>query len=318
MVNINPSWMDTRDLLGHMNTLDGRYYPAESGLFHHLVYAQAEYDSRGSATGLYLACLDEMNLSHVERYFADFLSSMESEEGIHLYEGPVRQAGDLKIPNRVKLPPNLFVIGTVNVDETTYMFSPKVLDRANVIEFRMDEVEMAAFLKSSAKPDLMKLAGKGVRFGRAFLDGAKDRKIVVPASARANFEDEMNQLFTLLARHHGEFGYRTAHEAGRFIHFYKELGGFAEDDASWFPKAMDCVIAQKLLPKLHGSRTKLGPLLKDLWCATTDAPGNRNFLSGHEPKAERLKDAYYPISAEKIFRMWKLLGENGFASFAEA
>ena len=69
--------------------------------------------------------LDEMNLSHVERYFSDFLSAIESGEEIPLY-------GEEKT---LTLPDNLFTIGTVNVDETTYMFSPKVLDRANTIEF---------------------------------------------------------------------------------------------------------------------------------------------------------------------------------------
>jgi hypothetical protein len=60
-----------------MNTLEGRFYPAESGLFQHLVFAQEEYNSRGAATGLYLACLDEMNLSQVEHYFSDFMMALE-------------------------------------------------------------------------------------------------------------------------------------------------------------------------------------------------------------------------------------------------
>ena len=71
-----------------------------------------------------------MNLSHVERYFADFLSALESGEKIPLHKNIVSE-----IEQEMKLPNNLMVVGTVNVDETTYMFSPKVLDRANVIEF---------------------------------------------------------------------------------------------------------------------------------------------------------------------------------------
>ena len=72
-----------------------------------------------------------MNLSHVERYFSDFLSAMESEDPIHLHDNM-----KLNVPPwKIELPLNLFVVGTVNVDETTYMFSPKVLDRANTIEF---------------------------------------------------------------------------------------------------------------------------------------------------------------------------------------
>ena len=72
-----------------------------------------------------------MNLSHVERYFADFLSAMESNEPVPLHNNDLIE----DIPNQITIPENLFVIGTVNIDETTYMFSPKVLDRANTIEF---------------------------------------------------------------------------------------------------------------------------------------------------------------------------------------
>ena len=78
----------------------------------------------------YLLLLDEMNLAHVERYFADFLSGMESDEPVipNLAEGV--DSWRIADPTQPKLrvPRNLFVVGTVNVDETTYMFSPKVLD----------------------------------------------------------------------------------------------------------------------------------------------------------------------------------------------
>src|SRR5262249_34826267 len=79
MVNVNPSWMDARDLLGHLNTLEGRFYPAESGLFQRLVYAWEEYRRRRSESGLYVTCLDEMNLSQVEHYFGDLMMALERE-----------------------------------------------------------------------------------------------------------------------------------------------------------------------------------------------------------------------------------------------
>jgi hypothetical protein len=137
MVNINPSWMDTRDLLGHMNTLDGRFYPAESGLFHHLVYAQKEHEIRGSATGIYLACLDEMNLSQVEHYFSDFMMVLErsgSARKIRCFSPetavdscPFKEWGELI------LSPALRFVGTVNFDETTRLLSDRFLDRVNLI-----------------------------------------------------------------------------------------------------------------------------------------------------------------------------------------
>ena len=87
--------------------------------------------------------LDEMNLSYVERYFADFLSSLESHSPILLWD----KESD-GVPKSISLPRNLFIVGTINVDETTYMFSPKVLDRANVIEFKINEAEMESYCNS--------------------------------------------------------------------------------------------------------------------------------------------------------------------------
>ena len=292
--------------------------------------------------------LDEMNLSHVERYFADVLSSIESDEGLELYSGDVKKpetwrktsAATAVPPKLKKLPENLFIIGTVNVDETTYMFSPKVLDRANVIEFRVDADELEGFLRDPAKPDLAKLDGKGASFAKAFVDTAKN-PAAIPADVKVAYESEMLLLFKTLQAHGAEFGYRTAYETARFIHFYKLLGNHPDGDTTWFPCAFDCVIFQKLLPKLHGSRAKLGPVLKKLWfvCVTprkVDAETNETrdeFIAATlkaaeeavrstdkkaEPSVVVPAGAPYPLSAEKVGRMWRLLMENGFASFAEA
>lgn len=278
----------------------------------------------------HLIILDEMNLSHVERYFADILSVIESEESIQLHNDVARKAIGREVPKEVALPKNLFIIGTVNVDETTYMFSPKVLDRANVIEFRMDAGEMKGFLGNPAKPDLEKLNGKGALFGKAFVDAAKG-PAEIPTDVQETYQTEMLLFFNALRGHGAEFGYRVAHEAARFVHFYKLLGNYPAGDTSWFSEAFDCVALQKFLPKLHGSRAKLGPILKNLWflCVSDAAKRGSNPLKAAEEaarstekRAEPLLEvppgAPYPRSAEKIGRMWRLLNENGFASFAEA
>ena len=276
--------------------------------------------------------LDEMNLSHVERYFADILSTIESDENLELYPGDMerretwRQASATKaIPPKLKqLPENLFIIGTVNVDETTHMFSPKVLDRANVIEFRMDSDELKGFLVNPSRPDLAMLDGKGASFGEAFVKAAK-KPVSIPSEVKAAYDAEILLFFETLQAHGTEFGYRTAYDTARFIHFYKLLGNHSSGDTNWFSGAFDCVIFQKLLPKLHGSRAKLGPVLKKLWflCVSNMAVrGDDALKAAEESKAEpnkgALAGAYYPMSAEKILRMWRLLNENGFTSFAEA
>jgi hypothetical protein len=138
MVNVNPSWMDTRDLLGHMNSVDGRFYPAESGLFQHLLYAQEEFRARGRATGLYLTCLDEMNLSQVEHYFSDFMMVLDREEPGRIIQcfSPESSSGSCPFRHfsRLQVPSSVKFIGTVNFDETTRLLSDRFLDRVNLIK----------------------------------------------------------------------------------------------------------------------------------------------------------------------------------------
>jgi 5-methylcytosine-specific restriction protein B len=323
VVPVGADWTGNENVLGYSNGLDKETYVSKPAL-DLLVHAKDHPDIP------HFLILDEMNLSHVERYFADILSVIESEEKIQLYDGAARQANGKPIPSNIELPKNLFIIGTVNVDETTYMFSPKVLDRANVIEFRMDAGELEGFLGNPAKPDLSKLDGKGASFGKAFVDAAKN-PVTVPADVKAAYDAEMMLLFKTLQVHGAEFGYRTAYETARFIHFYKLLGNHADGDITWFPGAFDSVIFQKLLPKLHGSRAKLGPVLKKLWflCVNEAASRGADALTAAEEAARSIDKkaepsvvvpagAPYPQSAEKIGRMWRLLIENGFTSFAEA
>lgn len=325
VIPVGADWTGNENVLGYPNGLDKEGYLTKPALE---LFLQA----KEHADIPHFLILDEMNLSHVERYFADILSAIESEEQIPLHDETERKAGHRPIPQKLALPKNVFIIGTVNVDETTYMFSPKVLDRANVIEFRMVADELAAFLANPSKPDLSKLDGKGAGFGKAFVDAAGSAADV-PADVKADCEQEMMLFFKALQGHGAEFGYRVAHEAARFMHFYKLLGNQPDGDLSWFPAAFDCLVVQKFLPKLHGSRAKLGPLLKKLWflCLNDASARGADALKAAEEAArstdkkaepsiapEILADAHFPLSAEKIGRMWRLLNENGFASFAEA
>lgn len=331
VVPVGADWTGNENILGYADGLQSTNYVAKPAL-DLILHASDHLDVP------HFLILDEMNLSHVERYFADILSIIESDEGLELYAGDMEKpdtwrqtAAAKRVPPKLKqLPENLFIIGTVNVDETTYMFSPKVLDRANVIEFRMDAAELVVFLGNPAKPDLSKLDGKGASFGKAFVDAAKN-PVVVPSDVKAAYDAEMLLLFKTLQAHGAEFGYRTAYETARFIHFYKLLGNHPDGDTAWFPGAFDCVVFQKLLPKLHGSRAKLGPVLKKLWfLCVNDAAGRgadalkaaeeaaRSTDKKAEPSVIIPAGAPYPLSAEKIGRMWRLLIENGFASFAEA
>jgi 5-methylcytosine-specific restriction protein B len=111
-----------------------------------------------------------------------------------------------------------------------------------------------------------------------------------------------------LKKVNAEFGYRTVNEISRYLHFNDEDENGLKGD-----EAIDTAVLQKLLPKLHGSRKKLEPVLKQLWkiCFT----GTDKDLIIAE---ENVPKAIYPESADKIRRMYESAMANGFTSFAEA
>lgn len=284
---VGADWTNREPLLGFPNALEpGKYVKPDNRVLDLIIAANTNADKP------YFLILDEMNLSHVERYFADFLSAMELSNGFLRLHDDTGQDWD-DVPAKLEIPNNLFVIGTVNVDETTYMFSPKVLDRANVIEFRVSDMEMKSFLENPVKPDLGAIAGKGAQYAKAFVAAAKQKDVALEETLRVQVSADLMTFFPSLKEVGTEFGYRTAHEISRFVYFYKELSGADFE----FNLAMDASIMQKLLPKLHGSKKKLGPVLENL---------------------KVLCETRFSVSTEKIVRMQNRLAEHGFTSFAEA
>lgn len=135
VVPVAPNWTSNEDLLGFHSPLDDRYRDTEASRF--LREAAAVWREAGSAAPAYHLVLDEMNLARVEYYFARLLSAMEARDERETFRLELA-AGDV-----LELGPNLHVIGTVNVDETTHAFADKVYDRAQTIEIEATE-EMIA------------------------------------------------------------------------------------------------------------------------------------------------------------------------------
>jgi 5-methylcytosine-specific restriction protein B len=205
------------------------------------------------------------------------------------------------VPPRLVLPSNLFVVGTVNVDETTYLFSPKVLDRANVIEFRVEKDDLADFLKQPRRLDFGSLEGQGKSFAQEFA-AAADREVSVSsifppiadgAAVAAATNERLLELFAALAPYGWEFGYRVANEIHRFVYWHAVLTGHG-----WQPEtALDAQVVQKIMPKLHGSEHRLrAPLEAVIAFAKTYG---------------------LVISEAKATRMLNRL-KDGFTSFAES
>jgi hypothetical protein len=335
VIPVGADWTGNDNILGYPDGLDPTRYVTRPAL--DLIQRAAQPENLGAP---HFLILDEMNLSHVERYFADLLSLIESGETTELYRPGVDADGETQfragVEPMLSLPPNLFVVGTVNVDETTYMFSPKVLDRANVIEFRMSRDELRAFLAAPRSPAMDELNGRGSGFGAAFV-GEVGKSLIAPADVRPLFEAESLLFFDLLRDHNAEFGFRVANEAARFLHFYRLLGGQAEETVDWFNAAMDAVIVQKFLPKLHGSRPKLEGLLWALaWaCGASRAGLDASAFLAQCREAGRAQEetrfgpeivvtalagaaARYPLSFDKVMRMWRKLVRDQFVTFSEA
>jgi energy-coupling factor transporter ATP-binding protein EcfA2 len=142
LVAVAPNWTTNEDLLGYYNPLSKQYYDTDFSLF--LRQAERAYKSAmsvGRVPEPFHLVLDEMNLARVEYYFAKFLSGMEV----------LTSAGQAQVtmfgPDVVDLTPNLFFIGTVNVDETTQGFADKIYDRAQVIEITHLREEIASCIE---------------------------------------------------------------------------------------------------------------------------------------------------------------------------
>lgn len=214
----------------------------------------------------------------------------------------------LAVPSTVTLPTNLFIIGTVNIDETTYMFSPKVLDRASVIEFRVSETEMKSFFETPTEPNMEALDRAGAGMGASFVTAAQAKGLITEDLASS-----LMPFFIQLQEAGAEFGYRTASEISRFI---KICTGLADDDLMTKNDIIDAAIIQKLLPKLHGSRNKIENILKELGKLCLDDPQREPFqINGDKTDKHPIK---YSLSYEKLKRMHKRVLSDGFTSFAEA
>ena len=138
IIPVRPSWNDDSDLLGYVDLIHMVYRASDTGFVRMLV----EASKKENEDKLYIVCFDEMNLARVEHYFSQFLSILEKPAGrrkLRLYDEQYRGRlyNSYDYPDVITLKNNIRFIGTVNIDETTYHFADKVLDRANVINLHV-------------------------------------------------------------------------------------------------------------------------------------------------------------------------------------
>lgn len=274
LIQVKPNWHNSMDLVGFKSNIGGEHY--EMTPFIEFVAKAWQHQD----TPFFL-CLDEMNLAPVEEYFAEFLSAIESRsnEGGSYETDPIikpfRDFGEkvakemidkllgeelesLKAEDIVKLsltaqrfltmgltlPKNLIVMGTVNMDETTFSFSRKVLDRAMSIE--MNEVLYDNFLSGKTENDIEVLVERNSDLVNRPISGLKvkdeDSQTVI------NFLSSINAL---LDNTPYKLGYRAANEALLYVSAAKTFGC---DD---WKKAMDDFTLMKILSRIEGDDSKL-------------------------------------------------------------
>ncbi len=311
-VSVRPDWVDNKGLLGFYNILDENYHSTKT--LDLLLRATQNPDKP------YFVILDEMNLAKVEHYFSDFLSIMESRthdnsagEAIPLHTCSTASTLDgTEVPSEIRIPPNVFFTGTVNVDESTYMFSSKVLDRANVIEFNDVNLEQYVDTKRNNEQFLLKKSEVVDTFytqkNVAFC-GKEDYLSYIEKCS--NGSHYLQQLLTILQEYNLHFGYRVINEVSRFINL-------ANDGLDRFnlEEALDIQIVQKILTKFHGTRAKLDDPLSKLFsfCYADTAVKSEELLI----KAKSYDtEARFPRSAKKLAQMLDQLAVQGYASFIE-
>ncbi|WP_064467554.1 MrcB family domain-containing protein [Lederbergia galactosidilytica] len=291
LIPIRPDWNDGSDLLGYVD-IKGDFKPGPLTA----VIRKAEQNPSFP----YFVLLDEMNLARVEYYFSDILSIMESRkwQGSEMVSSLLLSeeiAGEA-----VTLPNNLFIIGTVNMDETTHPFSKKVLDRANTIEFNRVELNNLAFLQKT--DEILPIPAQYNQLASRYLH-LKDLYQTEPLLIE-EVTKELSKINHVLQRTNAHIGYRVRDE----ICFYMAYN--EEDELMSFNQALDHCILQKILPRIAGSDSRVEQVLKDLYQLFT----NKKYLEdqGFNTSTE---SSIYPNSAYKVDEMLRGLREDGFTSF---
>ncbi|WP_042149690.1 McrB family protein [Paucisalibacillus sp. EB02] len=289
IIPVRPDWSDGSDLLGYTD-IKGDF---KEGPLTKVIKTASDHPEKP-----YIVLLDEMNLARVEYYFSDILSVMESrsfnEEGDIVTSVVLTEeiAG-----KNFYLPANLYIVGTVNMDETTHPFSKKVLDRANTIEFNRVQLNYLDFLQELEEVEPIAIQQEVLESKYVHLkDLYKDNPDVVHKVTR-----ELEVVNKILEKIQAHVGYRVRDEICMYI-AYSEEGQVMD-----FNQAMDHCLLQKILPRISGSDSRVKDVLDELikLCA---------FEISEDVDNVDLTYAKYPKSAEKLIEMRRRL-VDGFTSF---
>ena len=326
MVQVKPNWHDSSELIGYVSRVSGK--PVfEAGDF--LKFVAKAWENPEVP---YFLCLDEMNLAPVEQYFAEYLSVVESRkadgDGVittdpilkkcdeqWYFDLTAKLTNDDEIRARfnkdgICIPQNLIVVGTVNMDETTFSFSRKVLDRAMTIE--MNEVDLYGGLTDRHEKIGKLEAGNLIGTAVEGVDVYKNNKEVC--------EKVINYLKVINANLEGtpfKVAYRTRNEFLLYVvnnlPYNKEEDGSEIAQSEIIARALDEITSMKILSRIEGDETKIGNLLEQL---REIISGQLKTISDIEYSATKNEEGKaYSISLAKLKEMEKRLKTSGYTSF---
>lgn len=273
MVQVKPNWHDSSELIGYMSRISGQTEYVAGDFLRFIVKAWQEKDVP------YFLCLDEMNLAPVEQYFAEYLSVIESRKADvdgNISTDPLLRSvssewywnlcreltseEELREQFRdkgVSIPQNLIVVGTVNMDETTFSFSRKVLDRAITIE--MNKVDLKGGLdshhESIGKLGAAELIGNAVEGVDVYEQNKGVCDKVIDYLQKVNDELEGTPF---------KIAYRTRNEFLLYVVNNLPYKKEEETQEEVINRALDEITSMKILSRIEGDADKIGNLLEQL------------------------------------------------------
>lgn len=318
LIEVKPNWHDSSELLGYESEIGGPHYVV-TPFVRFLVKAMRYPDVP------FFVCMDEMNLAPVEQYFAEFLSVLESRKLLSdgtITSEPLIKADifskyadqlhrDLDITDTetyktvydrlkndgLRLPSNLIVVGTVNMDETTHQFSRKVIDRAMTIEMNIEDTEtpFKNFFEGGDALHYYDNPQPKELFLPKVVQAAEALSILDAEDASYLKENVPRLLHSLNSALNGtpfKIAYRVQNE---LLLYFFSLREENSDEASeaLLAQAMDAILMMKVLPRIEGDEDLLDKPLKALAQFTEN----------------------YPQASRKIAEMQERLPRAHFTSF---
>lgn len=251
-VPVRPFWQDDADVIGYLDTLHNVYRPGDSGVMNILAR------SKDYSEDLHIICFDEMNLARVEHYFSQFLSVLELEENkriLCLYneEFSARIYNQNVFPPTLRIGSNVIFVGTVNLDESTFQFSDKVLDRANVITLKMQPYSNVLQMEEQRKQESFIPKSEPFTFDEYETFKRKEREILLHKN-ESKFLWDLHIELQNCSRNLG-IGWRIIRQISNFLNNIPLNAPLSREEA------FDIQLVQRVLTKVRGSDEQFTELL---------------------------------------------------------